>query len=209
MIGMGRFLAIFFLLVSCVFSQCHLAAAVTNSSGRLVMSTGVIRNFGEVSLEMMDQLRAELWLQVAASRQKDEDAALLLLSPAEVISARGQYPDIPVLAGNKMAAIQRLTLGTAPEFVEVGGKYVLFYEGVARGAWGVVLRQRLKRADETLKQLARQTLARKTYLDEFEQSIGKDLASGLLSAGGDLIPGLEKSRMETYIDEAEKRFSKP
>ena len=171
------------------------------------MSTGVIRDFGAVSLEMMDQLRAELWLQVPASRQ--EDAALLPLSPAEVISARGQYPDIPALAGNKMATIQRLTLGTAPEFVEVGRKYVLFYEGVARGAWGMVLRQRLRRADEALKQLARQTLARKTYLDEFEGNMSKNRENGREAAMEEPIPGLEKSRIETYIDEAEKRFDKP
>jgi hypothetical protein len=108
-----------------------------------------------------------------------------------------------------MATIQQLTLGTAPEFVEVGRLYVLFYEGVVRGAWEWVLGRRLKRADEAMKTLTRQTLARKIYVDEFEANLegARNQSAGL--GEETMIPGLEKSRMESYVDKAEIRFDKP
>jgi len=207
MTGMGCLFSTFLFLFLAVVPRYSLAATFTNASGHGVVSSGLVREFGAVTPEMIDQLRTELWLRVPTAQQ--ENAAMLLLSPLEVISARKQRPNIAILAGIKMARIQRLTLGTAPEFVEVGRNYALFYEGVVRGVWGVVLKQRLRRADDALKKLTRQTLARKIYLDEFEKELGKNQESVLGRGGESRIPGLEKSRIESYLDDAEKRFDKP
>ena len=187
--------------------QLSEAATETNLPSRFTVSSRWIRDFGALTPGMLDQLRTELWMQVATASRTN--TALLLLSPREVISARKKYPDIPALAGMKMLRIQHLTLGTAPEFVEVGMNYALFYEGVARGSWDVVLRWRLKRADDALEKLTRQTLARKIYLDEFEKEWVKDSRIEDRRSVEYGISGAEKSRMESYLDEAEKRFDKP
>jgi len=187
--------------------QLSEAATVTNLPSRFTVSSRWIRDFGALTPGMLDQLRAELWMQVSTASQTN--TALLLLSPREVISVRKKYPDISALAGMKMLRIQHLTLGAAPEFVDVGMNYVLFFEGVARGSWDVVLRRRLKRADAALETLTRQTLARKIYLDEFEKEWVKDSRTEDGTSLEYGIPGVEKSRMESYLDEAEKRFDKP
>lgn len=171
MTGLARHrVVVCFLFIGLCFRYSS-AATMTNASMNFVVADGVMHELGTVTLEMIDHLRAELWLQVPATQP--DDTAVLMLSPLEVLAARGQHPAIVALAGQKMARIQRLTLGTAPEFVEVGKKYVLFYEGVARGTWGVILKLRLKRADDALKKLARLTLARKAYLDEAENRFDK------------------------------------
>ena len=207
MTGMGRFLSAFFLLICFVLAHPLPAASPANPSGRLTGSSGWVREFGIVTPDMIEQLRAELWLHVSASPQ--EGGQTRLLSPREVISSRRNYPGLSTLAGNKMAGIQRLTMGTAPEFVAVGWNYVLFYEGVARGSWGPVLRWRLRKADDSLKKLARQTLARKVYLDVFERELDGNQEPLAGPFGAQAIPGLEKSRMELYLDGAEKRFNSP
>ncbi len=166
----------------------------------------LIQEFGRVTSEMIVRLRAEVWLQVPLSRQAGSISSGL--SPWEVITARKQNPDISLLAAHKMDAIQRLTLGTAPEFVEAGLNYVLFYEGVARGTWGWRLKWQLSRADDALKKLAKEILDRKVYLDAFEEGIGKVQSGTTGSAGANLMPGLEKSAVESYLDWAEERFDK-
>lgn len=173
----------------------------------LHQQTRLVQEFGVITLEMIEQLRTELWLQVPTVIQGE--MALQALSPAEVISERNRHPDIAKLAAVKMASIQRLTLAAAPEFVEVGRNYVAFYEGVARGTWEMVLRRRLKLAEESLRKLAEQTKARREYLDEFESNRGAEWQTREGMAAESTIPGLEKSRMESYLDEAEKRFDKP
>ncbi|MEI6167684.1 MAG: hypothetical protein WCS52_10855 [bacterium] len=207
MIGPGRFLSMGLLLLSFLAPLPPPAVAGTNATVRLVFAGDWVREFGEVTPEMIETLRAELWLQVSPSRP--DGAERLLLSPQEVIVARRKYPEITTLAGNKMVGIQRLTLGTAPEFVEVGRNYVLFYEGVAHGAWGLVLSRRLRQAEAAMKKLTRQTLSRKVYIDEYEKTMTgeRDQPAGLVEEKA--IPGLEKSRIESYLDEAEKRFDTP
>lgn len=166
----------------------------------------LIQEFGTVSLEMIDQLRAETWLQIPTPR--GESVAVRGLSPAEVISMRKQPLDITALASRKIAKIQRMTLGAAPEFVEVGEKYVLFYEGIVQGAWGMTLRWRLSRAETALEKLARQTLQRKVYLDDFEKNLKNNTVNGIDSFQEEGKPEFEKSSMESYLDGAEKRFDK-
>jgi hypothetical protein len=207
MTGMGRLISTCWTLLILVIPMASREAAATNLTGRLVFANDRVREFGDITPEMIEALRTEVWLEVNASRP--EGAEWHLLSPLEVISARHQVPGISSLAGNKMATIQQLTLGTAPEFVEVGRLYVLVYEGVVRGAWEWVLGRRLKRADEAMKTLTRQTLARKIYVDEFEANLegARNQSAGL--GEETMIPGLEKSRMESYVDKAEIRFDKP
>jgi hypothetical protein len=208
MTGMGRFIPVFLIFFLSVFPRDVVAAPAPHASRRTLASSDIVRDFGAVTLEMIDRLRGEIWLQIPASPQKN--AAMLEMSPLEIISARKQHPEISAMAVIKMNRIQRLTLGTAPEFVEVGRKYVLFYEGVVRGAWGVVLKQRLRRADKAFKELARQTLERKVYLDEYEQTLVRDdRLNRTETVGNELIPGLEKCRIESYIDQADKKFGKP
>ena len=201
-----------FHLILCVISclilhQNSFAVAGTNSPDGAFVVNGVIREFGVITPEMIDQLRAELWMQVPTARQ--ENASLLTLSPWELISARSQYPDIVTLAGVKMARIQRLTLGTAPEFVAVGRNYVMFYEGIVRGVWDMVLKRRLRLADDALKRLTKQTRARIIYLDEFEKELNKNEKHAARQSVEKGTTGLEKSRIESYLDDAEKRFDKP
>lgn len=181
-------------------------APVTNGAGLLsgpgVPRPGrVVHEFGTVTLAMIEQLKAGVWLEVSLPREEGD--VHFSLSPREVIALRRQYPEVSTLAGSKMALIQGLTLGAAPEFVEVGRMFALFYEGVARDSWSIVLEWRLERAEKALQALVRQTKARNSYLDDFERRMKGAPATG------NALPWLEKTRMESYLDEAEKRFDKP
>lgn len=160
----------------------------------------VVHEFGAVTPAMIDQLKAEVRLDVSPTREEGDIP--LSLSPWEVISMRREYPEMAALAGNKMTLIQRLTIGAAPEFVAAGRMFALFYEGVARNSWSFVLRWRLRRAEAALWALTRQTKARQAYLDDFEWRMRGAPASGPFPAW------LESSRLESYLDEAEKRFDK-
>ena len=204
----SRFWLVALVLTGWGSAPCVFAETVSNAVQDSMVSLRVISEFGAVSLEMIEQLRQELWMVVPVRKQEGDE--VLLLSPAEVIAERRKYPEMAVLAGNKMCSIQRLTLGAAPELIAVGDRYVDFFEGVVQGAWTVTLTQRLRRADAALKKLARQTLARKIYLDEFEKRSGESQLDGTAAGDGmGGIPGLEKSRIDLYLDWAEKEFVTP
>ncbi|MEI6563923.1 MAG: hypothetical protein WCO42_06425 [bacterium] len=165
----------------------------------------VVQELGALTPDLIEQLRAEVWLQVPVPRPMRHDPISISLSPSEVISKRKQYPAVPMLASAKMMRIQALLAGKAPELVEVGRLYVLFYEGVARGAWSLGLEFRLKRADDALASLAKITRAREAYVNAFEKGFVADYQSPGALPPGEAIPEFEKSRMEAYVDEAEKQ----
>lgn len=110
---------------------------------------------------------------------------------------------IPLLDAAPTEKIQRiraLILGKAPELVEAGELYCRYYEAVDRGAWQLTQRRRLARAVATLDRLEILTRDREEYVDSFES---------LVRRGGGAAPCvLDKSDMESYLDEAEKRFDK-
>lgn len=172
-----------------------MAGSATSRLGR------VVDEFGTITPAMIDQLKAEVWLDVSLVREEGDIP--LSLSPRDVVAMRRHYPEIAASAGRKMALIQQLTLGSAPEFMEVGRLFALFYEGVAQNSLSIVLRWRLRRAELAIQALARQTRARRAYVDDFERQMrGTGNSEGVLA-----LP--EKSRLDSYLDEAEKRFDKP
>jgi hypothetical protein len=73
----------------------------------------------------------------------------------------------------------------------------------------VTLTRRLRRADEAIKRLSRQTLARKVYVDEFEKRLGEERQSMGTKGEAGSIPGLEKNPIDSYLDEAEMKFGTP
>ena len=164
-----------------------------------------IQDFGELSSALLDQLKAEVDLDMPLG------AGVLAgvtrrLAPADVIAERERLPRIALAAAEKIHGIRRLTLGKAPEFVEIGEAYGSFYSAVARGAWTVTLRMRLARAEAAFDRLDKLTRAREAYLDEVEREAvageGRDNAAGVIPAE----PVLEKSRIQAYLDDAEVRF---
>ncbi len=140
----------------------------------------------------------ELW-RAWRERQDRAIQEFGVLSTGLILELKG----IPHLSGSSLEKIQwirTLTLGKAPELVEVGELYCRYFEAVSRGAWKVTQRRRLARAEVALGKLETLTQAREAYVDDFES---------LPRRGGDpAASGLEKSAMESYLDEAEKRLDK-
>ena len=162
-----------------------------------------IQEFGGLSMALIDQVKAELPLEFKSPEP-------VCLHPREVIAARKKWPGAVANAAMvKMERLQVITIGKAPELGALTDLYGRFYEGVASGAWAPILAWRLSRAEAALKRLESLTRAREAYLDEMEQgATGKREGPAALSVVG-LVPELEKSRIESYIDGAEKRYHKP
>jgi hypothetical protein len=166
-----------------------------------------IQEFGELSGVLLDQLRAELDLVVPAA----PEAAVLgggsrRLAPEEVVAERPRTALLRQAAAEKIQRLRRLTLGKAPEFVEIGEAYGRFYEAVSRNAWTPLIRYRLARAHSAFDRLAELTRAREAYLDEVERDEAGEDEWIRDAAMGSPQPVLEKSRIEAYLDDAEKRF---
>lgn len=141
------------------------------------------------------------------SRSTSEDPfETIRLEPAQVTEARKTWPEVVARAASrKMEGLGLSVMGKAPELVEVATSYGAFYEAVARGSWPMVQRWRLNRADKALQALERLTREREAYLDEVEwEAAGKGLPGGS-EAGAVLGAELEKSRMESYIDDVERK----
>ncbi len=151
-----------------------------------------VQDLGELSLDLIGQLRALCVLDSGTRR----------FDPEEAIDARKQNPVIVTLAHVKIQQIQALTMGKAPELVEVGELYCRFYEGLVKGSWGFVLRRKLDRADSSLDRLESLTRQREAYLDAFEREYE------IRASSEPERSVLEKSRMESYVDEAERRLDK-
>lgn len=155
-----------------------------------------IQEFGTLSSGLIRELRALLPLPLHEPFSGE---------PAEIVGAsRRRLPGLAALAQEKIQQIRTLTLGKAPEFVAAGERYCLFYDGVARGAWSITLRHRLAAADAALARLETVTVAREAYLDTFE---ARQAAPG--SRENKVGAGLEKTAVESYLDDAEKKFDKP
>ena len=159
-----------------------------------------IQEFGGLSVDMIGQLREALVLTDATLR----------LQPGEVIAGRAKSPArVSLLASQKVEQIRVLEMGKAPELVEAGERFCRFYQGVAQGSRTFVLKWRLSRAEANLDHLERLTRERTAYLDAIEKE--RTIRNQQPDPAGPeaAVPGLEKSRIESYLDEAEKRFHKP
>lgn len=166
-----------------------------------------ILEFGGLSVMLIDQFKEELALEIKVPRRTpipgEDPFETLRLEPVAVPAARKTWPAVVARAAS--GRIERLgvaVMGKAPELVEVANRYSRFYEAVARGSWPVVQRWRLHRAVSALERLERVTREREAYLDEVEwETAGKSLP------GESSVPELEKSRMESYIDTAERKWA--
>jgi len=176
-----------------------------------------IQDFGELSLSLIDQLKTGVKLELPSPGRGQEETGQTgrRLPPGEVIAAYKKQPGVVGMqAAMKMQGIHLLTLGKAPELMEAGERYAWFYEAVARGRWTWTLRWRLHRAETFLQRLESLTLARTAWLDEVEKGQGAEGGWQRAEGGGErgedatVIPELEKSRIESYLDEVEKRFHK-
>lgn len=171
----------------------------------LQRQTRAVREFGGLSLAFIEQLKGELPMQI-----NSPNGDSLRLGPAEVIVARKKYPSAVMMgAVGRMERLRMVTMGKAPELAQVADQYCRFYQGVACGSWSMVLKWRLRRADAALKQLEDLTRAREAYLDEVEVKFRGKWLGGESQPGVSAVPVLEKSAIESYIDEAEERFQKP
>lgn len=158
-----------------------------------------VQEFGELSGVLLDQLRADvdLIVPVADGPRRLDPAALIEMSPRPA--------QLRHAAAEKIQSIRALTLGKASELVDVGEAYCRFFEAVSRDAWTPVLRFRLARAEAAFDRLSALTRAREAYLDEVERDLAAVSGTAPARAATSEEPVLEKSRIEAYLDEAEKR----
>ncbi len=162
-----------------------------------------IQEFGGLSLALIDQVKAELPMEFNTPEP-------VCLQPREIMEARKKWP-VAVANGAalKMERLQMVTMGKAPELGAIANLYGRFYEGVVSGAWTPILKWRLSRAESALKQLEALTRSREAYLDEVERDMDGKRRDQNPRPGEGLVPELEKSKIESYIDDAEKRYQKP
>lgn len=162
-----------------------------------------IHEFGGLSMALIDQVKAELPLELKTPEP-------VCIQPRDIIAARKKWHGaVANGAVAKMERLQVVTIGKAPELVAVTDLYSRFYEGVATGAWAPILTWRLGRAEAALKRLESLTRSREAYLDEREQGPAEKWGDPAALSGEGLVPELEKSRIEFYIDGVEKRYHKP
>ncbi len=162
-----------------------------------------IQEFGELSLALIEQVKAELPLALNVPEP-------VCIQPCDVIAARKKWPRVVANeAAAKMERLGLITMGKAPELGELATLYGRFYEGVATGAWAPILAWRLSRAEAALARLESLTRSREAYLDEVEREAAGKREEQTAGSGEGLVPELEKSSIESYIDEAEKRYHKP
>lgn len=171
-----------------------------------------IQEFGALSQALIERLRNELSLEIKPSPPPGKAGApvTIRIKPGEILESRKKWPaDVALAAAGKIEQLRVVTLGKAPELGEVAERYCRFYQGVAGASWPVVLRWRLYLAESSLERLESLTRAREAYLDDVERERSGKRPNQALLPDGDLVPELEKSRIESYLDEAEKRFHKP
>ncbi len=174
----------------------------------LIRQSRAIQEFGALSTVLMEQLKAELVLVFPAEPEAGQrNRPLRRLNPAQVVGEKERSTALRLAAAEKIQKIRAVTIGKAPELVEVGEAYCLFFESVSRDAWNPLVRRRLARAEEAFYKLAKVTRAREALLDEIEREQVEDLS---YEGGSDSAePNLEKSRIDVYLDDVEKRFTKP
>ncbi len=167
-----------------------------------------IQEFGALSTVLMEQLKAELDLVFPAEPEAGRvSRTLRRLTPAQVVGERERPTALRLAAAEKIQKIRAITIGKAPELVEVGEAYCLFFESVSRDAWNPLVRRRFVRAEIAFDRLAKLTRAREAFLDEIEREDADDLSRE--GAADAVEQNLEKSRIDVYLDDVERRFTKP
>lgn len=159
----------------------------------------LVQEFGELSSIALEELKSETVVSPISSGATPRGPGRTGYTARELIDAASKSPALRVLAGDRAQRIRALTVGKAPEIVEAGNLYVRFFDGVASGSWRMTLRARLSKADSAFDRLMDLTRAREAYLDAIENERGAD-------SHAMVEPVLEKSRIESYVDDAERRW---
>jgi hypothetical protein len=173
----------------------------------LTRQSRAIQEFGQLSTGLMEQVKSELDLvYTAAPAPGQVRASTQRLTPGQVAEEKNRSVPLRLAAAEKVQKIRALTLGKAPELVEVGEAYCRFFDAISEDAWTLTVNRRLSQAETAFDRLASLTRAREAYLDEIEREMGESSAVEDGSTAGSDEPVLEKSRIDTYLDDAEKRF---
>ena len=162
-----------------------------------------VQDLGGLTSVLVEQLRQ--MASVEASELGASSAGVEGRLSARDLVARRKALGVRLVAEERAQQVQALTIGKAPELVETGALYARFFEGLARGESSLRLRWRLRKAERSVESLAVLTRAREAYLDQAE----REHAPGRGEEVPGAVPMLEKSPLETYVDEAEKRFGAP
>lgn len=164
----------------------------------------VVQDLGSVSSVILSQLREMVEVPSAELGESTQADLPGRLSPRDLVAMR-RSASVRLVAEERMQQVQALTIGKAPELVQVGQAYALFFEGLVRGASAWKLRRRLRHAEGALTALSDLTRARESYMDAFEREPG---GPGRSTAEGSLPPALDKSELEVYVDAVERRFGR-
>ncbi len=180
------------------------AALETRWSAWLKRQERVVQDLGAVSSVMLGQLRERV--EVSASELGDAapDDGDRRLAPLDLVAMRRRAA-VRLVAEERMQQVQALTIGKAPELVRVGQLYAFFYEGLVRGSAAWRLRWRLRQAEREWVALSELTRARETYVDAFEREAASTGGPAVLTGPS---PALDKSPLEAYVDDVEKRFGR-
>lgn len=167
-----------------------------------------VQEFGALSTVLLEQLKAELDLVFPAEPEAGQRSRpLRRLTPVLVAGEKVRSTALRLAAAEKIQKIRAVTIGKAPELVEAGEAYCLFFESVSRDDWNFWVKRRFARAEAAFNQLAKVTRAREALLDDIEREQAEDLSPEGTSDSPE--PSLEKSRIDAYLDDVEKRFTKP
>lgn len=164
-----------------------------------------IIEFGGVSSRLLDELSAAI---TVTRKDLGDGAALSGPDPiplASLIGLRGS-PRVADLTRKKTQALFFLSVGKAPEFTDVSAAYARFFEGLAKGTPGFVLRFRLRRVEKQLLRLRAEVKAREEYVDRVEREI--EAGGGVLrvSEPGSLPAGFNALAAKAYLDDFERRW---
>ncbi len=165
----------------------------------------MIQDLGAVSTALIDQLKRACDTPASELRGVRGLDPSDRLTPRQLIALRRE-PPVQLVAELRAQQVQALTIGRAPELAAVGERYALFFEGLSDGATYVTLRWRLGRAERAWGRLAALTREREAYVDAVEQESAP--AGRTAGPAGLPEPLLEKSRIEAYLDDAERRFGR-
>jgi hypothetical protein len=162
----------------------------------------VVQDMGSVSSVTLNQLREMVEVSTSELGDTMPDEFNVRLTPRDLV-ARRSSPAVRLIAEERMQQVQALTIGKAPELVQAGQAYALFFESLVRGARAWTLRRRLRDAEEVLATLSDLTRAREAYVDAFEREAALTSGNRLPMSSA---PALDKDPLEAYVDEVEQRF---
>jgi hypothetical protein len=184
---------------------CRSAEEMENDwRNRLEGERRVIEGMSGLSTAHLAALRAQLEVRRGAHGAPDDPRLPAVMKPADLIELKNE-PWIARYCKAKRRELGMAKAGITPEFAALADDYSSFFVALGRARQDSLLRLRLRRANKRLARLEKTVAAREAYMDVMEELYGGPGDGGEQGVSPDSGPRHERTRMQKYLDEIERR----